>query len=89
MPTNVFTSDRMSAPASWAARADSIRSGALGESLTMSGRAVAARTFATSACVSGGELPKSMPPCRTFGHEMLSSTAAIPSAPSSARTTVT
>ena len=55
----------------------------------MSGRAVAARTFATSACVSGGELPKSIPPCRTFGQEMFSSTAAIPSAPSSARTTVT
>ena len=89
MPTKVFTSERMSAPASRAARADSTRSGALGESLTTSGRRVAARTFATSACVNGGELPKSMPPCRTFGHEMFSSMAAMPSASSSARTTVT
>ena len=87
MPTNVLTSESMSAPASRAARADSTRSGAFGESFTMSGRCVAARTFATSARVSGGELPKSIPPCRTFGHEMFSSTAAMPSASSSARTT--
>ena len=38
MPTSVLMSDRMSAPASRAARADSTRSGALGESFTISGR---------------------------------------------------
>ena len=45
MPTKVLTSERMSAPASRAACADSTRSGALGESLTISGLPVAARTF--------------------------------------------
>ncbi len=41
-PTSVLMSERMSAPASRAARAEATRSGAFGESLTMSGRFVAA-----------------------------------------------
>jgi hypothetical protein len=89
MPTKVFTSERMSAPASRAALADSTRSGAFGDSFTISGLFVEARTFPTSERVRGGELPKSIPPWRTFGQEMFSSIAATPSAPSSARTTVT
>ena len=79
----------MSAPASRAARAESTRSGALGESFTIKGRRVAARTRATREAVACGELPKSMPPFATLGHEMFSSTAARPDAPSSARTTST
>ena len=59
-------------------------SGALGESLTTSGARVAFRTRPTSEAVASGELPKSIPPFRTFGQEMLSSTPARPGAPASA-----
>ncbi len=89
MPTKVLTSDRTSAPDSRAARAEATMSGALGESLTIRGRRVAARTRETSEAVADGELPKSIPPFSTLGHEMLSSMAASPSASSSARTTAT
>src|SRR5688572_31298564 len=58
IPTNVLTSERTSAPASRAARADSTRSGAFGESFTTRVRRVADRTRATSDAVAAGELPK-------------------------------
>ena len=89
IPTNVLTSERTSAPESRAARADSTRSGALGESFTISVLRVDFRTRATSDAVADGELPKSIPPFSTFGQEMLSSIAARPSASSRAPTTAT
>ena len=89
IPTSVLMSERTSAPASRAARAGPTRSGALGESLTISGRASRRARATTSEAVADGELPKSIPPLSTFGQEMFSSIAATPSASSSARTTAT
>ena len=84
-PRSVLVSTSASAPPRSAARAIAARSATLGESFTHSGRPVAARQRRTTASVSAGSLPIEMQPLLTFGHETLSSSAAIPGSPSSLR----
>src|SRR5438067_13414087 len=49
-----------------------------GDSLTIRGRSDTARTAAVTAPAENGSVPKAMPPSLTFGHEIFSSTPAIP-----------
>ena len=80
MPTNVLTSERISAPPSTAARAVTRTSVTLGESFTISGKRVALRLAAVIAASAAASLPKIIPPCSVLGHETFNSIAATPSA---------
>ena len=72
-----------SAPASAIAFAMPRTSVAAGESFTISGRSVAARTDAVTAAAAPASSANWSPPAPTFGHEMLSSMPATPGCPSS------
>ncbi len=76
MPVTVLITARASVPASMQRRALSAMSVWLGESLVISGLAVAARSAATTWADISGSLPKTAPPALTLGQEMLISTAA-------------
>src|SRR3984893_4490533 len=80
MARNVLTRDTASAPASSAARANDATSVTFGVSLGITGNRVTFRTALTTANVPVRLQPKVIPPSLMFGHEMLSSMAATPSA---------
>ena len=75
-------SEIASAPAPSTARAITVISVTLGDSLTISGSFVAARTARTTSSARRGSVPNATPPSLTFGQEMLSSMPARPSTPS-------
>src|SRR5712691_7456946 len=83
MPTNVLTAHSASAPAASTARAITPISLTIGVSFTHTGRRVRLRTASVTAAAACGSLPKYIPPCSTFGHEMLTSKPATPGTPSS------
>ena len=84
MPRQVLISEMASAPPAAAALAIVGMLVTFGVSLAMIGVAVARRQSATSRSHIAASVPKSTPP-DTFGHEMLSSIAAMPARPSSRR----
>ena len=67
MPSSVLIRQMPSAPASSHARAIATMSVTLGESLMKTGFVVTAFT------AHSGDVPNDMPPCRTLGHETLTS----------------
>src|SRR5450830_105182 len=83
---NVLTSETASAPACSQAIAIATMSSALGDSLTMSGLPHTRRTAPTTPAATSLLMPKAMPPSRTLGQLMLSSTKSTPSALESSRT---
>src|SRR5579872_6400346 len=70
VPSSVLISERLSEPASTAARATGNTSVTLGESLVIKANTVALRRAEISSKVSLGSTAKSQP-CLTFGQEML------------------
>ena len=89
MPDSVLTAEMASAPASSIALAMARTSVAAGDSLTISGRSVAARTAVVTSAAASGSSANWRPPLPTLGHEMLSSMPATPGWPSSRRATST
>ena len=81
IPETVLISDKASAPWASAMRAKTVMSVTFGDSFTMSGFRLAARTSETTRSVCAGSVPKAIPPCFTFGQEILSSTAATSAMP--------
>ena len=77
MPTNVFTSETASAPASAAARAMATTSVTFGVSLAITGREQTPRTRRTIRPVTTGSVAKSRPPA-TLGQERFNSSPASP-----------
>ena len=86
-PSRVLMQESASAPASAAARAKTVMSATLGESLGITGSRVALRTAATTSWVIRGSPPNAIPPFSTLGQEMLISRPATPGAPSRIRVT--
>ena len=82
MPTKVLIAQSASAPADSTARAMTPISPTIGVSFTQTGSFVRLRTASVTAAAARGSLPKNMPPCSTFGHEMLISKPATPGTPS-------
>ena len=70
MPSSVLMSESASAPAATAARAISVMSVTLGESLTMSGFFAFFFAAETTSVTMSGWVPNAMPPHLTFGQEM-------------------
>jgi len=81
MPRSVLISETASAPPASTALAMTVISVTLGESLTISGRSVTARTASVTFCAIFGSVPKATPPFLTLGQEILISRALIPSLP--------
>ncbi len=77
---NVFTSDTASAPAASATCAICAMLVTLGDSFTISGRALSCRQRVTSSSSECGSVPKTMPPCLVFGQLAFSSYKPMPSA---------
>ena len=73
MPSSVLIRQMPSAPASSHARAIVTMSVTLGESLMKTGFVVTAFTARVTSAAASGQVPNDMPPCRTLGHETLTS----------------
>ena len=77
IPMSVLMSETASAPSASTARAISVMSVTLGDSLTMTTPGNASLTARVTAAAPSVVVPNAMPPCLTLGHDMLISTALI------------
>ena len=78
MPISVLISETASAPAFSTAFAITVISVTLGESFTITGTVDFSLTAVVTAAAISGTVPNATPPFFTLGHDILTSTAAIP-----------
>ena len=81
MPSHVFAQTMASAPSASTARATAAMSAACGVSFTQRRPFHAPRAARTASAACPAHIPHAMPSPSAFGHDMLSSAAAIPSTP--------
>src|SRR3990170_5442697 len=82
MPSNVFITDRPSAPSSSHTLAKEAISVTFGDSFIRTGNVVAFLTICTTLRVDSMSVPKAIPPSLTFGQDILTSSPSTPSTPS-------